>query len=106
MGILALVAGMAGAYLVVARGLVPDLRGEGGAGPRVAGDLLVIFSLLIEAGYTIRGKAALGRWPPLLFTALTITGSLVVWLPAGAAAVAAGGWPRLSPAGALGVAYM
>jgi drug/metabolite transporter (DMT)-like permease len=105
-GILALLIGMLGAYLIVARGLVPDLGGDVGAPRRITGDLLVIFSLLIEAGYTIRGKTALGRWPPLLFTSLTITGSLMVWLPAGAGAVALGGWPRLSPVGALGILYM
>ncbi len=94
-GVLAIVAGLAGAYLIVARGLVPSLASGGGA-LRIVGDLLVILSLLVEAAYTIRGKTVLVRWPPLLFTSLTITGSLVVWLPAGAIAVARAGWPHLA----------
>jgi drug/metabolite transporter (DMT)-like permease len=105
-GVAALVVGMAGAYLIVARGFVPDLSTHVGGAQRILGDLLVILSLFIEAAYTIRGKAVLGRWPPLLFTSLTIAGSLIFWLPAGVGAVAAGGWPHLSLGGALGVLYM
>ncbi len=105
-GILALGAGMLGAYLIVARGVVPNLGGGVAGVWRIVGDLLVILSLLIEARYTIKGKTVLGRWPPLLFTALTITGSLTVWLPAGAIAVAHTGWPHLTPLGLLAVLYM
>lgn len=104
-GILALGVGLAGVYLIVERGLAPNLGGPSG-GARVLGDLLVILSLLLEAGYTIRGKAAVGRIPPLLFVSVTITGSLFAWLPAGAVAVARGGWPHLSPKGWLAVLYM
>jgi drug/metabolite transporter (DMT)-like permease len=105
-GMLALVAGLIGAYLIVARGLVPNLGAGAAGGWRIAGDLLVILSLFVEAIYTVRGKTVLGRWPPLLFTALTITGSLVVWLPAGAIAVAHSGWPPLTLPGMLAVLYM
>jgi drug/metabolite transporter (DMT)-like permease len=104
-GVLALVVGMLGAYLIVARGPAPDLSSSGGSW-RIIGDLLVILSLFIEAIYTIKGKTVLVRWPPLLFTSLTITGSLVVWLPAGAIAVAQAGWPQLTPLSILAVFYM
>jgi drug/metabolite transporter (DMT)-like permease len=108
LGVAALALGMIGAYLVVARGLVPTFNPSGGVsdGARILGDLLVILSLFVEAYYTIRGKMVLSRWPPLFFTALTITGSLVFWLPAGAGAIATGGWPQLTLAGWLGIGYL
>src|SRR5581483_150519 len=81
-GITALIVGFAGVYLVVARGLVPDLAGSAGIS-RIAGDLLVIFALMFEAGYTVSGKASLERLPPLLLTGFSVAGSLVVWIPAG-----------------------
>ncbi len=109
-GVAALVVGLAGAYLIVARGLLPDLGGVGAHGvrplARIVGDLLVVFSLLIEAGYTVRGKAVLDRVPPLLFTSATITGSLLVWIPAGAAAVAVSGLPHITLAQGLAIIYM
>jgi drug/metabolite transporter (DMT)-like permease len=108
LGVAALGVGMFGAYLVVARGLIPMLDTSDGVNnaARIAGDLLVMLALFIEALYTIRGKTVLDRWPPLFFTALTITGSLLFWLPAGAVAVAQSGWPHLSLAGWIGVGYM
>ncbi|WIG59590.1 MAG: Permease of the drug/metabolite transporter (DMT) superfamily [Ktedonobacterales bacterium] len=106
MGIAALALGLAGAYLVVERGLAPHLGGSGAEGARIAGDLLVVLSLLLEAGYTVRGKAALGAVSPLLFTSVTITVSLAFWLPAGAMAVSQSGWPHLPLAGWLAVLYM
>ncbi len=104
-GIAALVVGMAGVYLIVERGVIPNLGGAAGSG-RIIGDLLVIFSLLLESGYTILGKRTLSQAPPLLFVAATLTGSLLVWLPAGAVSVARLGMPHLSLAGWLGVCYM
>jgi drug/metabolite transporter (DMT)-like permease len=103
-GIAALVVGLVGVYLVVERGVVPNL--SAGGNTRVLGDLLVVLSLLLEAGYTVRGKVTLTKLPPLLFTTLTITGSLFFWLPAGAVAVAQSGWPQLSLAGWLSVVYL
>ncbi len=103
-GVAALGVGLAGVYLIVERGVTPNLGG-GGSG-RVIGDLLVIFSLLLESGYTILGKRTLTQMPPLLFTAATLVGSLFVWIPAGAVAVARTGMPHLSLAGWVGVIYM
>src|SRR5262249_26977739 len=67
-----------------------------------------IGSLILEAAYTIRGKAALTRLslPPLLLTSATLAGSLLVWVPAGAVAVWHSGVPSLSLAGWLSVLYM
>jgi drug/metabolite transporter (DMT)-like permease len=108
LGVAALAVGTLGAYLVVARGLIPTFGASDGVNntARITGDLLVMLALFIEALYTIRGKAVLNRWPPLFFTALTITGSLLFWLPAGAAVIAQSGWPRLSLSGWLGIGYM
>ncbi len=106
-GIAALVVGMFGVYLIVERGFIPTLSAPGtNAGARVIGDLLVIFSLLIESGYTTLGKKTVASLPPLLFTALTITGSLFVWLPAGALSVAHSGWPVVPWEGWLAIGYM
>jgi len=105
-GVAALVVGMVGVYLIVERGVVPTLGGSGNQGARILGDLLVIFSLLLESGYTALGKRTLAQLPPLLFTSATIAGSLFVWLPAGAVAIAQTGWPSVPPVGWLAVGYM
>lgn len=104
-GVAALLVGLVGVYLVVERGVVPNLGGSAGS-TRVIGDLLVILSLLLESGYTVRGKPALAQLPPLLFTATTIAGSLFVWIPAGAVAIAHSGLPHLTLGGFLAVLYM
>jgi drug/metabolite transporter (DMT)-like permease len=104
-GVAALVIGLAGVYLIVERGLAPNLGGPGGAG-RIVGDLLVVLSLLFEAGYTITGKSVLSRLPPLLITAVSIAGGLLFWLPASAVVVARQGWPTLTPPVVLGVLYL
>lgn len=106
-GVAALVVGMLGVYLIVERGVIPTLGGAGGdQQARVIGDLLVIFSLLLESGYTALGKRTLAQLPPLLFTAATLAGSLFVWLPAGAIAFGQGGWPTVPLVGWLAVGYM
>ena len=104
-GVAALVIGMLGVYLIVERGFALNLGGGAGSG-RIIGDLLVIFSLLLESGYTILGKRTLTQMPPLLFTAATLIGSLFVWIPAGAVAVARAGLPHITLAGWVAVIYM
>ena len=104
-GVAALLIGLLGVYLIVERGIIPNL-GEGNNNTRVVGDVLVVLSLLLEAGYTVRGKVTLTKLPPLLFTTLTITGSLFFWIPAGAVAVRHGGLPHLSAGGWLSVFYL
>ncbi|MGE5335722.1 MAG: DMT family transporter, partial [Nitrososphaerota archaeon] len=100
----ALVMGLFGVYLIVERGLTPNL-GNGDTA-RIIGDVLVVLSLLLEAAYTVRGKTTLTTLPPLLFIALTITGSLFFWVPAGMMAVARNGLPHLSAGGWLAVLYL
>ncbi|HEY6394356.1 MAG TPA: DMT family transporter, partial [Candidatus Binataceae bacterium] len=104
-GITALIAGMAGVYLVVERGVIPNFGGPGGAA-RVGGDLLVVLALLFEAGYTITGKASLARIPPLLLTSMSVAGSLVVWIPAGAVSFYLRGFPELSVTQWISIFYM
>jgi drug/metabolite transporter (DMT)-like permease len=106
--ILALAIGLSGAYLIVERGLIPNLGIGSSNTLRIIGDLLVIGSLILEAAYTIRGKTALNRLslPPLLLTSATLAGSMLVWVPAGAIAVWQAGLPSLSLAGWLSVLYM
>jgi drug/metabolite transporter (DMT)-like permease len=105
--VLALLVGIFGAYLIVERGLLPHLGG-GGGGRRVLGDIMVIGSLVLEAGYTIRGKTAMGRLaiPPLLLTSATLAGSMLVWVPAGVVAVVRSSVPQVSLAGWLCILYM
>lgn len=104
-GIVALIVGLAGAYLIVARGVIPDLSGPGGIA-RIAGDLLVVLGLVFEALYTIGGKTSLERVPPLLLTSISVAGSLFVWIPGAATATAFSGIPTLTITTWLALAYM
>jgi|SRR5579859_413780 len=105
---LALAVGFAGVYLVIERGVQPQWGAPGGsgAGLHILGDLLVILSLALEAGYTITGKSLLSRYPPLLITSASIIGSLLFWLPAGGEEILRLGWPHLSLTTWLCVIYM
>jgi drug/metabolite transporter (DMT)-like permease len=87
----ALLLGFFGVYLIVERSLLPDIPAGGGAF-RIAGDLLVIGALLIEAFYTIRGKALLVKHSPLLVTSASIVGSTVFWLPVAGWEMVTTGW--------------
>jgi drug/metabolite transporter (DMT)-like permease len=104
-GVIALGAGLIGVYLVIERGFAPAFAPSGDSA-RVIGDLLVIFSLLLESGYTILGKRAVNQLPPLLFTAATLAGSLAIWVPAGVFSVARLGWPHITLAGWLATLYL
>ena len=104
-GIAALLIGLTGAYLIVERGFMPSLGGAAGH-TRVLGDLLVVLSLMMEAGYTVTGKATISRIPPLLLVSVTLLGSLFVWVPAGTVAIIHSGWPHLTWPSVLAVLYM
>ncbi len=89
--IFALLLGFVGVYLIIERSLLPNLP-SGGSALRILGDLLVVLGLVIEAFYTVRGKALLVKHSPLLITAASITGSIVFWLPVAAWGIFFGGW--------------
>jgi drug/metabolite transporter (DMT)-like permease len=94
--LLALLPGILGVYLIVEQGVLPNLPGGGGLW-RFVGDVLVILSLLIEAFYSVRGKTLLLRHSPLLITAASIVGSVLVWAPvAGGELLLGGHLPTIS----------
>jgi drug/metabolite transporter (DMT)-like permease len=87
----ALLLGLVGVYLIVERGVFPNLPSGGGV-LRVVGDLLVVMGLLVEAFYTVRGKALLVKHSPLLITAASIVGSVVFWIPVAGVSIVSTGW--------------
>ncbi len=90
----ALLLGLLGVYLIVERSLVPNIPSGGGA-LRIIGDLMVVLALLLEAFYTVRGKALLVKHPPLLITAASIVGWLgVLWMALMSTVVAYFAWFR------------
>jgi drug/metabolite transporter (DMT)-like permease len=89
--VVALLLGFIGVYLIIERSLFPNLP-TGGGNLRILGDLLVVLGLVIEAFYTVRGKALLVKHSPLLITAASITGSTVFWLPVAGWGIFFGGW--------------
>jgi drug/metabolite transporter (DMT)-like permease len=95
--------GAFGVYVVIMQGLNPPHLG---GGTRLAGDLLVLLALVFESLYTVVGKASLARYPGLLITAASITGSMAVWLPASAIDVAHSGLPHMTGITWVSVIYM
>jgi drug/metabolite transporter (DMT)-like permease len=87
----ALLVGIFGVYLIVERSLIPNIPSGGGLW-RIVGDLLVVCALIFEAFYTVRGKALLVKYPPLLVTAASIVVSMVFWLPVAGWQVLSTGW--------------
>ncbi len=101
----ALLLGMFGVYLIVERSLIPNIPNGGGVW-RIGGDLLVVLALLVEAFYTVRGKALLVKHPPLLITAASIVGSMLFWIPAAGWDIAVSGWHPLGLAAWIGLGWM
>ena len=93
--VVALCIGFAGVYLIIERSFLPTIPAGGGA-LRVLGDLLVVMALLVEAFYTVRGKALLARHSPLLITAASIVGSAIFWGPVAGGTILLTGLPALS----------
>ena len=89
--VFALLLGFVGVYLTIERSLLPNVPSGGGA-LRILGDLLVLLALVIEAFYTVRGKALLVKHSPLLITAASITGSIVFWIPVAGWGIFFAGW--------------
>ncbi|GHO85623.1 DMT family transporter [Dictyobacter formicarum] len=97
--------GFFGVYLIVERSLLPNLPTDGGVW-RIVGDLLVVAALLIEALYTVRGKALLTRHSPLLITAASIVGSMLFWLPVAGWEFLSTGWRMPDMAGWLSALWL
>lgn len=102
---LSLLLGFAGVYLIVERGLLPNIPAGGGA-LRILGDLLVVLALVFEAFYTVRGKAMLVKHSPLLVTAAAIVGSVVFWAPAAGWELLSSGWHPLGVSAWLGLGWL
>lgn len=101
-----LLLGFFGAYLVVERGLWPHLASASGhLDRRILGDALFALSLVFEAVANVISKRLTGRVSPLLVTALAVTLSLGVWLPAGGVDIALHGLRLTGPA-TVGVVYL
>lgn len=98
----AFVAGALGAWLLIAQGL----RLPAWSAATVAGDLLFVLALALEAGYSVFGKRLLTRHSALLVTGSTIVASLVFWVPLAAGDAALHGPPRLSAAGVAAIAFL
>jgi drug/metabolite transporter (DMT)-like permease len=101
----ALLLGFTGVYLIVERSLIPHLPAGGGA-LRIFGDLLVVLALLVEAFYTVRGKAMLVKHPPLLITAASIVGSLIFWIPVAGWETLSTGWHPIGLTAWIGIGWM
>ena len=103
--VVALLFGFTGAYLIIERGLIPQLGGAGGLDRRILGDGLFLLSLTFEAFANILSKRLAGAYSPLLVTSATVVGSLAVWIPAGSIDIALHGvqltWPAVG-----GIAYL
>src|SRR5437016_7713376 len=91
----ALLLGFIGVYLIVERSLVPNIPSGGGLW-RIAGDLLVVLAVLVEAFFTVRGKALLVKYPPLMITSASIVVSMIFWTPVGIWEIVYTGWHTLS----------
>jgi drug/metabolite transporter (DMT)-like permease len=102
---LALCLGFVGVYLIVERSLIPNIPTGGGIW-RIVGDLLVVLALLVEAFYTVRGKALLVKHPPLLITSASIVGSLIFWLPVAGWEIFTTGWHPIGPIAWIGIGWM
>jgi drug/metabolite transporter (DMT)-like permease len=102
---LALCLGLVGVYLIVERSLIPNIPTGGGIW-RIVGDLLVVLALLVEAFYTVRGKALLVKHPPLLITSASIVGSLVFWLPVAGWEIFTTGWHPIGPVAWISICWM
>ena len=101
----ALLLGFVGVYLIVERSLVPNIPPGGGAW-RIVGDLLVVLALLVEAFYTVRGKALLVKYPPLMITSASIVVSMIFWMPVAAWEIIHTGWHPLGLVAWLSVGWL
>src|SRR5947207_5132226 len=101
----ALLSGFIGVYLIIERSLVPNIPSGGGLW-RIVGDFLVVLALLVEAFYTVRGKALLVKYPPLMITSASIVVSMIFWTPVAAWEIIHTGWHPLGLVAWLSVGWL
>jgi len=87
----ALLPGFIGVYLIIERSVIPNIPAGGGIW-RIVGDLIVVLALVVEAFYTVRGKAMLVKHSPLLITAASIAISTLFWAPVATLEILSTGW--------------
>ncbi|GER87724.1 hypothetical protein KDW_18860 [Dictyobacter vulcani] len=103
--LVALLLGFVGVYLIVERSIIPNIPADGGRW-RIIGDLVVVAALLVEALYTVRGKALLSKHSPLLITTASIVGSMIFWLPVAGWEFISTGWRMPGLLGWLSVLWL
>ncbi len=101
----ALLLGFVGVYLIVERGLIPNIPAGGGL-MRLLGDLLVILALLVEAYYTVRAKSMLIKHSPFLITSASIVISMFFWTPVAAWEILTTGWHPIGLVAWLSIAWL
>lgn len=101
----ALLLGIIGVYLIIERSLIPNIPSGGGLW-RITGDLLVVLAVLVEAFFTVRGKALLVKHPPLMITSASIVVSMIFWTPVGIWQIAHTAWHPLSLVAWLGIIWL
>ena len=81
--------------------------GAGSVSPTVwLGDAVTLFAALCVSIYTVWSRPYLKRYPPLVFTALTMTVGALALLPAAGALAWLRGWPALTPLGWAALLYI
>ncbi len=109
LGWLALTGSTVGAALIVLRGQSGGRTATAAGGPTLAGDMLVVLSLVIALGWILMNKSLMERHSPLAVTAYGIlsgTAMLVVWVvaidgPPPFAHVSLTAWLALAASGVL-----
>jgi drug/metabolite transporter (DMT)-like permease len=82
-------------------------RGAGAVSPSVwLGDAVTLFAALCVSIYTVWSRPYLQRYPPLVFTALTMGVGALALLPAAGAMAWLRGWPALTPSGWAALLYI
>lgn len=86
--------------------LVSGVRPASDGALALAGNLLVIGSMLAWALYTIQGKRLKVDFPPLVVTTASMASGLLILIPLAAAEMAVSGLPTLSATGWLSLLYL
>ena len=91
-----------GAWLLIARGWqLPDFSAA-----HVVGDLVFLLGTVVEAIYSVFGKALLSRHSASVVTMATIAASLLFWLPLASADGLWRGWPPVTMATVAAIGFL